>query len=253
MPPAPLCFRAMTKLSQIIAVEKGVKSDATRRVTDLHRDVQKAPLLSGISRSYQPRQDDGDQLPPESTKVQVKADDVLAEAAAVMTRLFDVTLTKDHANTTASADVVVDGETLLRAVPVTYLLFLEKQLTDLHTFVAKLPVLDPAEEWAFDEARGCYATPPVRTVRGKKIPRNHVIAEATKEHPAQVQVYMEDIPDGDWTTVKFSGALPASRVRTLLDRVVALQHAVKYAREDANGAEVADKSAGEKVFSYLLA
>lgn len=40
----------MTKLSQIIAVEKGVKSDATRRVTDLHRDVQKQPLLSGISR-----------------------------------------------------------------------------------------------------------------------------------------------------------------------------------------------------------
>lgn len=70
-----------TKLSQIIAVEKGVKSDATRRVTDLHRDVQKAPLISGISRSYHPRDDEGDRLPPESTRVQVKADDVLAEVA----------------------------------------------------------------------------------------------------------------------------------------------------------------------------
>jgi hypothetical protein len=243
----------MTKLSQIIAVEKGVKSDAARRVTDLHRDVQKQPLLSGISRSYQPRREDGDALPPESTKVQIKADDVLAEVAAVTTRLFDVTLTKDHANTAAKASVVVNGKTLLRDVPVTYLLFLEKQLTDVHTFVAKLPLLDPAEEWAFDEARGCYATPPVKTVRSKKIPRNHVLADATPQHPAQVQVYMEDVPEGDWTTVKFSGALPATRVRQLLDRVEELQRAVKYAREEANSAEVADRSAGDAVFGFLFA
>lgn len=90
-------------------------------------------------------------------------------------------------------------------------------------------------------------------MRAKKIPRNHVLAEATKEHPAQVQVYMEDVPEGDWTTVKFSGALPATRVKTLLDRLTALQHAVKYAREEANGTEVTDRAAGDAVFGYLLA
>ena len=150
----------MTKLSQIIAVEKGVKSDATRRVTDLHRDVQKQPLLSGISRSYQPRDDEGDRLPPESTRVQVKADDVLAEAAQVLTRLFDVTLTKDAANCTAAADVGSAARSCSPAVPVTYLLFLEKQLTDVHTFVAKLPLLDPAEEWedSVDAVSGCWKT-----------------------------------------------------------------------------------------------
>jgi len=242
-----------TRLSQIIAVEKGVKSDTTRRITDLHRDVQKPALLTGISRAYRPRAEDGDKLPPESTKVQLKADDVLTEVASVMTRLFDVTLTKDYANTLARADVIVGGEPILTDVPVTYLLFLEKQLTDLHTIVAKLPLLDPAEEWALDEARGCYATQPSSTVRAKKVPRNHVLAEATQQHPAQVQVYMEDVPEGDWTTVKFSGALPAARVRTLMDRITALQHAVKYAREEANGTEVTDKAAGDAVFSYLFA
>ena len=244
----------MTKLSQIIAVEKGVKSDAARRVTDLHRDVQKQPLLSGISRSYQPRDDDGDRLPPESTRVQVKADDVLAEASQILTRLFDVTLTKDIANCKAAADVVVNGEPLLKAVPVTYLLFLEKQLTDVHTFVAKLPLLDPAEDWedAIDPVTGCWKTRPAQTVRSKKIPRNHVISEATKEHAAQVQVYMEDVPAGDWTTVKFSGALPATRVRALLDRVEEVQRAVKYAREEANATEVTDRKAGDAVFGYLF-
>lgn len=80
----------MSRLSQIIAVEKGVKSDATRRITDLHRDVQKQPLLSGIARTYQPRDDDGDQLPGESTKVQIKAGEVLQEVAATLTRLFSL-------------------------------------------------------------------------------------------------------------------------------------------------------------------
>jgi hypothetical protein len=78
------------------------------------------------------------------------------------------------------------------------------------------------------------------------------MSEATKEHPAQVQVYMEDVPVGDWTTVKFSGALPATRVREILGRVTALQEAVKFAREEANGAEVADQRAGEAVFRYLF-
>jgi len=245
----------MTKLSQIIAVEKGVKSDATRRVTDLHRDVQKQPLLSGISRTYQPRDDEGDKLPPESTRVQINAEDVLSQAAGILTRLFDVTLTKDTANCVARADVLIDGEPLLRDVPVTYLLFLEKQLTDVHTFAAKLPLLDPAEDWEPDRdpVSGAHRTKPVQTVRNKKIPRNHVLSEATREHPANVQVYMEDVPAGDWTTIKFSGAIPATRQRQLLDRIEELQRAVKYAREEANATEVTDRNAGEAIFSYLFA
>jgi hypothetical protein len=243
----------VTKLSQIIAVEKGVKSDATRQFTDLHHNVQKAPLLSGISRTYQPRAEDGDTLPSESTKVQISAEETLESAAKVLTRLFDVTLTKDHANTAARADVKVDGATILKDVPVTYLLFLEKQLTDLHTFVAKLPVLDPAEDWTQEGAPpGCWRSEPVKTVRPKKVPRNHVLAEATAQHPAQVQVFTEDVPVGDWTTVKFSGALPSRRVRELLDRVTVLQQAVKYAREEANAVEVSDQKAGEQVFAWLL-
>lgn len=80
----------MTRLSQIIAVEKGVKSDAARRYTDLHRNVQKDPLLSGIARTYRPRDDDGDQLPPESSRVQVRAQEALGEVAAILTRLMAV-------------------------------------------------------------------------------------------------------------------------------------------------------------------
>src|SRR5689334_7752307 len=242
----------MTKLNQIIAVEKGVKSRSFQELTDAHHVLQKPALLAGISRTYQPKDEEGEQLPPESTRVQVKADEVLRRTATIMTRLFDVTATKDWANCTAKADVTVDGRTILSDVPVSYLLFLEKQLTDLHTFVKKLPVLDAAEAWAYDESADCWKTEPVRTNRTKKVPRNHVKAEATDKHPAQVEVYYEDVVVGYWTTVKFSGALPAKRVNEILERVIALQTAVKFAREEANNSEATDQRVGAAVFGYLF-
>ncbi|MDF3297897.1 DUF7873 family protein [Streptomyces tropicalis] len=242
----------MAKLNQIIAVEKGVKSKSFQDTTAAHQRIQKPALLAGISRTYQPKDEEGEHLPPESTRVQVKAEDVLRETAASLTRLFDVTATKDWANCTARADVVVDGRTIVAEVPVGHLLFLEKQLTDLHAFVKKLPVLDAAESWSLDPSTDWWKTDAVRTIRTKKVPRNHVKAEATDKHPAQVEVYYEDVPVGYWTTVKFSGALPARRVNELLDRVEKLQQAVKYAREEANSAEVGDQRVGDAVFGYLF-
>jgi hypothetical protein len=125
---------------------------------------------------------------------------------------------------------------------------------NLHTFMAKLSTLDPAETWEYDQARDCWATASVQSAKTKKLPRNHVLTEATPQHPAQVQVYTEDVKVGTWTTVKLSGALPAKRVRELTARVEKLQEAVKMAREGANSTEdVIDKHVGEVVFEYLLA
>ena len=90
-------------------------------------------------------------------------------------------------------------------------------------------------------------------MKTKKVPRNHVKAEATKEHPAQVEVYHEDVVVGHWRTVRFSGALPARRVNELTDRVERLQRAVKFAREEANLREVEQQEVGAKVFEFLLA
>lgn len=242
-----------TKLNQIIAVEKGSKTRAFATITDTYQLLQKPSVLSGISRTYQPVDEDGEQYPPESTRVQVRAEDLIAQVATSLTELFDVTATKDWANCAATADVIVDGETVLAAVPVTYLLFLEKQLIDFHTFVKKLPVLDPSDVWTFDAAADSYGTEPVQTTKTKKVPRNHVKAEATKEHPAQVEVYHEDVVVGHWRTLKFSGALPAQRVNELTDRVERLQKAVKFAREEANTMDVEQQEVGAKVFAYLLA
>ncbi|MGW0005477.1 DUF7873 family protein [Nocardia grenadensis] len=241
-----------TKLNQLIAIEKGAKSQANAEVTAAYQRVGKADLLAGISRTYRPLDDMGEELPSESKRVQVRTREVIAEVKSTLTRLFDVTATKDTANCAAKADVTVDGITVARDLPVTYLLFLEKQLGELKKFVAKLPTLDPAESWSFDEVSDCYATQPSQTVRTKKVPRNHVLAPATDKHPAQVEVYHEDVVVGRWTTTKFSGALPAKEVGDIDDRLGKLLDAVRVARETANATPVTDVEPGRAVLDYLF-
>lgn len=243
----------MPKLNQILAIEKGIKTDTFQKLTEAHHQLQKSTLLTGISKTYQPRDEEGEPLPPEFTRVQVSAETVINDTRETLVRLFDVTATKDWANCSAKADVVVDGQKLLEGVPATYLLFLEKQLTDLQTFIRKLPALDSSENWTLDTSDSIWKTAPVETIRTKKVPRNHVKAEATEKHPAQVEVYMEDVPVGRWRTVKMSGALPTSRITDLLNRVEKLQTAVKFAREEANGLETTNLTVSEKLFNYLFA
>lgn len=241
-----------TKLNQLIAIEKGVKSQASSDLSAAAARVAKADLLSGIARTYRPVDDEGEALPPESKRVQVRAREVIADVKATLTRLLDVTATKDVANCSAKADLVVDGVTLAKDLPVTYLLFLEKQLTELKAFVSKLPTLDPAESWSFDPVSDCWATEPTQTVRTKKVPRNHVLAEATEKHPAQVQVYHEDVVVGRWSTTKFSGALPAKEVSEVRDRLGKLLEAVKFARETANAIPVTDVKPGAAILGYVF-
>ncbi len=166
--------------------------------------------------------------------------------------MFDIVATKVRTNTVASADVRVDGVEIAVSAPVELLLFLEKQLVNLHTFVAKLPVLDPGETWTRDDNRGCFVTEPKGQVRTKKVFRNHEKAPATVEHPAQVEVFTEDAILGTWAQTKMSGALPVKRRAEMLGRVEALQAAVKQAREAANmETAVETKGLGEAVLRFI--
>lgn len=242
----------MAKLNQIVSAEKGVKARTNKTIDEAYKTIQKGAPFSGIARTYQPRDDNGDNLPPERTNVITRAEDTLQEATDAFAKLFDVTASKDASNQVAVADVVVDGVTVLAKVPVTTLLFLDKQLTDVNTLVRKLPTLDPAEDWSFSAAANAWSTSPVQTVKTKKVPKNHVKAPATDKHPAQVELYYEDVVVGDWTTLKFSGAVPAARVAALAEKVEKLQDAVKFALQKANSIDAVDLQIGNKVFDFIL-
>ncbi|MFT5524642.1 MAG: hypothetical protein ACI9HK_002599 [Pirellulaceae bacterium] len=242
----------MAKLNQIIAVVSGKKTRTQKALTEIYKKLQKETLFEGISRTYQPVDEVGELLPSERKNIQFKATDAIKEARETLRELIDVTATQDWANREAAADVAVDGNVVLENVPVTYLLFLEKQLIDLHTFVGTLPVLDTSETWHWDANADSYSTDPTYSNRTKKVPRSHVLYEATEEHPAQVEMYHEDVTVGQWKTVKFSGAISAQEKNQIRDRIRQLQDAVKFAREEANGRTVDEVKLGNKVFDFVF-
>ncbi|MFI6310166.1 hypothetical protein ACIBEK_08615 [Nocardia fusca] len=82
-----------TKLNQLIAIEKGAKPQANADVAAAYQRVGKADLLAGISRTYRPLDDMGEELPAESKRVQVRVREVIANVKNPLTRLFDVTAT----------------------------------------------------------------------------------------------------------------------------------------------------------------
>ena len=240
------------KLNQVVAVEKGVKSRVYGEITEMHKASQKPDLFNGFVKTYRKRDEEGEDYPQERKKVQFEAEAVLAQAAKLLTEILDVTAAKDYANCFAKANVEVDGQVLVKDAPATYLLFLEKQLSDLHAFVDKMPALDETDDWARDENSGLFKTAPIATQRTKKVQRALVLYPATVEHPAQTSMITEDVVVGYWDTIKQSGALPVPRKQVLLERIEKLSRAVKFAREQANAVEAEEKQIGGAVFKYLL-
>lgn len=243
----------MQKLSQVIAVEKGIKERTNQAITALHHASMKADPYQGIDRKYTPIKDGDDVLPPEARLVQQSVPAVLKAVRKQLGELFDITAAKDYANCKAVANLSVDGTAVLTAVPVTYLLFLEKYLTDLRTIVNKLPTLSADEEWTADPSTGLYKSAPQSSVRTSKEQEPIVLFPATDKHPAQTQLITRDRNVGTWTTVKISGAMPVPAKEALLERLERLQRAVKYAREAANVIDAPAINAGDAVLGWIFA
>jgi hypothetical protein len=242
----------VAKLNQVIAVEKSVKTRVQQGIDGLYKAIQKPALFDGFVKAYKPMLEDEPTQPQQQQKVQMTVTAVMQAVQNDLVSLFDVVAQKDFANTGATADIEIDGIVLAQGVPTTFLLFLEKQLTDLHTLVSKLPVLDPAEEWQYDEVKQLFKTAPAQTQRTRKVAKPLVLYPATPEHPAQTQVMHEDIPVGVYEHVKLSGATTESARKTLLSRIEKAARAVKFAREKANTVDAPKQYVGEAIIGWIF-
>lgn len=211
------------------------------RITALHRDSSSPKKTAGHLYKYHPVTDDGVRQPDEKNLVQVKYLDVLREIRDLIPQYFNLVATKDFANATAMADVVVDGEVLLKDAPVPHLLFLEKQLTDLHTLVSKMATPDPTETWTWDAQREILVSETVETQSTSREKAALVLHPPTTEHPAQTAIIEKTVVLGTWDKTKMSGAVPLAVKRTLEQNLLKLIRAVKFAREEANRKNVEEK------------
>jgi hypothetical protein len=247
----------MPKLHELLAVEGKLKGQADKTRTDLKKTLEtKRHLFSEKIVTFAPLAEGEHEVTEEQLDLTTTVPQELRWLAGIIAPALDASYQVAVGNTVAKADVEVNGTKLLKDVPATALLELEKRVTELHQFVNAIPVLDPAKGFREDKARGAdvFVAREDAKKRTAKKQRPMVLYEATKEHPAQVQVVSEDVPVGTVTTREWSGLITSAVKGTMIERVELLGRAVKQARSRANEVvvDVAANKIGQTVLDYVF-
>lgn len=240
------------KLNQILAIEKGIKDRVHKNAAELYHAAQKPTLFNGFTKEYRKINDQSEDYPTQRQRVQLIAEEALKVDIAGQKELIDITASKDFANQRAKADIIVDGNVIVKDAPATLILWLEKRVEDIRTFVQHLPTLDEGEDWTSDVNSGLFRSGQITTHRTQKVAEPIVLYPATDKHPAQTQLITKDVLVGFWDETKLSGALPKLRKVAILDRVEKLYRAVKVAREAANLQEAPKQDVGSALLDFLI-
>ncbi len=251
-------------LHEILAVEQEVKAKAERarnQLTETFRSKQ--THFTGIRRTFRPFSVDeksgelgGERLEAE-TRLAKTVHEELAAVLREVGKAVDLGLQLDEANTRARADIIVDGEVLIAEVPATFLLQLERRLKELRAVFKEAPTYDPVRLWSVDpsaDKKHVLRAEPVTTIRKQRARKYNVMVEATKEHPAQVDVVEIDEPIGEIRSYEWTGMLSTGKKSALLEQVDRLLSAVKQARSRANTVHVdTSKAMAKRIADFLLA
>jgi hypothetical protein len=240
----------MTKLYELLAVEPDLRDKANaelKRLSELFKQGT-GRFLGQVITYHEVAEGAGD-VPNEVTELATTVDGEIGHFSKIFGDYLDVTIQKESTNSETMGEVEVEG--LAFAMPATALLNLENRLSDLRKVYARIPTLDPAEKWHFDESQDRYVSDTRVAYKTKKAPRAFVSYEATKEHPAQVETYTEDIDTHRRETVVFSGALTIAEKQKRLERIDALVLAVKQARQRANDTDASTFTLADDLFAYI--
>jgi len=251
-------------LHEILAVEQEVKAKAERARNQLIETFRsKQTHFTGIRRTFRPFSVDeksgelgGERLEAE-TRLAKTVHEELAAALREVGKAVDLGFQLDEANTRARADIVVDGEVLIADVPATFLLQLERRLKEVRAVFKEAPTYDPVRLWSVDpsaDKKHVLRAEPVTTIRKQRSRKYNVMVEATKEHPAQVDIVEIDDPVGEIRSYEWTGMLSTGKKSALLEHVDRLLGAVKQARSRANTVRVdKTKQMAKKIADFLLA
>jgi hypothetical protein len=248
----------MAKLHELLAVGGNLDTQATQVLAELTATFdKKRHLFEEKITTFQSNEEGVPAVTESQSSIQSSVAAEIEWISGILSKSLDVSYQIDEANTKARADVVTeDGETILKDVPATTLLSLEKELAKVLHLAKNIPTLDPAKGFALDSDRpkGTYRAREVNKPRTKKINKPVVMHPPTKEHPAQVVMGSEDIVTGTIREQEWSSMITPALKADVIGRIEVLTRAVKKARAKANEAEV-DQSTlklGQKLLAYAF-
>lgn len=248
----------MAKLHELLAVESNLTNQANKVRGELTQTFEKKVHHFSEARvTFIPNAEGSQPVTESQRDIQTTVGKEVEWITKILAKALDVSHAIDVANTLAHADVITeDGETLLTGVPATSLLQLEKRIAEVHALVVAIPTLDPAKGFDEDDAKGkgIYKAREVVKTRTKKAQKPLILCEATKEHPAQVQLVTEDVPVGEIREQEWSSLITPALKADLIDRCDMLIRAVKKARAKANEQEinVATEKIGKTLLDYIF-
>jgi len=248
----------MPKLHELLAVEKNLENQAAKTRTELEATFEKKRShFSEIRKTYSAYTEGAPVKIEEVSEIQTTVKDELLWWSAFQIKSIDLSHQVDVANTQARADVVDDdGNTILKDVPATSLLQLEKRLKEVQVLLTAIPTLDPTKGFKQDDNRsvGIYQARDVESERKTLVKKPLVLYPATDKHPAQCQILEETIATGLLRTQEWSSMLTPVMKASLLERVENLSRFVKKARARANeqDIDVSSSKIGKKLMDYIL-
>jgi hypothetical protein len=245
------------KLHELLAVEDGLEKQANKCRTDLAATFEKKRHLFEEKRITFIPMAEGEQPSVEAqSDLQSTVGKELKWLSGFVVKALDASYQVAETNTTARADVQdEDGKVLMKDVPATALLELEKRVAELGTLIHGIPTLDPAKGFGADSQRGegVFKAREVLKTRTRKVTKPIVKYEATKEHPAQTELITEDVPVGKLQEQEWSGLITPAQKGDLINKVEVLSRAIRRARSRANDATVdTSKKIGDAVVKFIF-
>ena len=233
----------MGKLHELLAVEKGVLGEASHITQETIKTFKdKKNLFEGQIRTFEPFEDlDDDKIsynfPDENVPIITSVKDKLNYFFKSFADSANAIISKEETNLKATATVEIGGKEV--TLGATTLLSIEKMLNStMKKVLESIPTTTVTQQWKWSEEDQMYKSAEHQTIKMKKIAKPLVRYEATKEHPAQVDMVTEDVPLGKWHTTFISKEFSQKEASEILSRLSELTRKVTKARIRANQAKV---------------
>lgn len=248
----------MTKLHELLAVEKPLENQATACRAELMGTFEKKRHhFAKTIKTFTSLEENAIPVTEEQSDIQTTVSKEIKWISDKLIKAIDAGHQIDVSNTVAKQDVVLEsGNILLKDVPATSLLQLEKRLGEVAQLIKAIPTLDPAKGFLLDTAAGdgIFKAREITKTRTSMVPEVISLAAATKEHKEQVQLIQKQVPIGTIQEQEWSSLITIAQKGQLLDNIEEVQRAVKKARARANETpiDVSATKIGKRVFDYIF-
>jgi hypothetical protein len=229
----------MPKVHELLAVQSNLVGQSTKLRGELINTFEKKRhLFEETRKTFTPLGEEGGVTVEEQKDIQTTVVDEINWICKHLVKSLDVAYQVDLANTLAKADIVTEtGEVLVKNVPATALLQLEKRVNEIKELISAIPTLDPTKSFTLDpdhSKSGVFKAREITKIRKQKVKKAFELSKATDKFPANVQMIDEDVPVGKILEQEWSSLITPAIKADLLGQVEILYRAVTSARSKAN-------------------